>query len=284
MTELNKAQNGDGGVTPPAGSPPATPNTEQPKSLEDQVKALSQQVQAAVQTAEEMKGALQEERTKRKEATQTIEELQAKIGEGIPPKPAVPSTEDLLKEFDEEEVANFKKVAAATGVVFKSDLEAQEALQQQKQQESGNLTQYNNFLTSNKALFGEEGKATPEQEQNWKVYSSYVKEVFDIDKETLLKTPNLSKKLEAALTNLKNASGAAEAREKGRTEGIVQANNAAMLSVGGGGGGSNAAGGDGEWKRSTPEDVVRANLARSGYTPAAIDEIINREKGIVPKT
>jgi len=112
------------------------------------------------------------------------------------------------------------------------------------------------------------------------VYSSYVKEVFDIDKETLLKTPNLSKKLEAALTNLKNASGAAEAHEKGRTEGIVQANNAAMLSVGGGGGGSNAAGGAGEWKRSTPEDVVRANLARSGYTPAQVDEIINREKGI----
>lgn len=276
------------GATPPVGAPAApvqtpvsadgkTPDiTQQLKALEDQVKTAMTEAQAAKQVSEDMKGALREERGKRQSAQEQLQTLQANTSPN--PKP-----EDILKDFDPNEIENFKKVSQALGVVTKSDLQAQQALQQQQAQQSENAQIYSAFLSSNAALFGKEGEATPEQNQNFQTFSQYVREVFDLSQETILHTPGLGKKLTAALTQLKQGANAQQLRSQIQTETLAAQTNAQLLAAGAGGGSSGATAEPGTWKRATPEPIVRQQMQRSGYSPEQIEDMIARDKGIPKK-
>lgn len=215
------------------------------------------------------KAAMQEERTKRQEAQQRLEQLEADAEKN---KPNL--ADEVLKDFDQEEVENFKKLAGALGIVYKSDLEAERAMQKQNEAAQANVSVMTSFMNQHVALFGTSENATPEQQANWDAFTGYLNEIHDINKKTLPNVKNLDKKLAAALRDLSKDATVNDLKERARIETAAEKRNADLLAMGAGGGALPAEEG---WNRRTPKTVVVDNLRAAGYNEAEIKEMTEKK-------
>ena len=223
-----------------------------------QLEEVKAKADAAQVKAESLELAMQEERQKRQTLQEKLDALQ---------NPKTPTKEDVLKEFDQEDVENVKKINKALGVLTEDEMNAREAVKT-------NRDTLGSFLNTHRDLFGEEGKATTEQNQNWAVYSRYLNDTFDITTQNVLGARNLQKKLDAALQNLTGKQSVEQIKAKAVDEAMAKASNAEKLAVGNGGGGTK---GSDEWTRETPKDVAREGLLRAGWSEEEVDEMLSRK-------
>ena len=275
MTDENKNGVDEHGNPVPPQTPPEAAKTPgagdgTTPDITERLKVLEDENAKNKEERDSFKVAMQEERQKRQEAQQRIQQLEESIAAGKP-KPE----DEVLNEFDETEVESFKKLSKALGIVYKSDLEAEKALEAQKENEANNISLMNKFMGDYANLFGSSASATEQQEKNWTVFTSYINDTFDINKNTLPNVKNLDNKLAAAIRILTNNASADEMKEKAKLEVMTEQQNAALLSVGAGG--ATRPSEDG-WGRKTPKNVIVDNLRMAGYSEAEIKEMTEAKK------
>lgn len=225
------------------------------EDLQGKVSSFEKRAKHSEEVTKNMQNALQVERNKRKAAQGKPEET---------------------SEYDPSDMANFKKAAKAAGILTKDDLDQIQAKKSQEEATQKNTETFQGFITKNKVVFGVGDEATPEQEKNLKVFSTYLNEYFDINKTTIANAKNLTKKLTKALDDLKGKSSAAAAETRGADNALSMDKNNVLLSVGAGGSGSTTE--DESWKYGTPKAEAIRHLKNLRYSDKEIKEMLETAK------
>lgn len=244
-------------------APETTPSDGKTPDPTEQMKNLEARLEKAERNANNFQKALKEERTKRQELQTQIERR---------PESAQPK-DDPLAEFDPAEVENFRKVAASLGFVRKDDLEQIQQTRSQQETAQKNTGIYRDFVAQHKSLFGDDSGATEEQEKAWKAFTAELSDLYDIDRNNILTSKNLDKKLAAALERVVGPERAEELRKQGRDAALAEQSRNRLLSIGSGG----RASAPGTWKRKTDPNTLKSQLMGSGYSEKEAQEMVERE-------